>query len=134
MEQRISEVIQKKRVHEILDAVLDCNGLYPRQQKVSGVMPTVFLDFFGHTGDVDVYIHEDGWSMDNTPSRRWEFSLSEPIDPEEIEDMKAYFTTALGDKTAKDVLMRELEEQEKRLAEQTDRVDDIKKRLAELEQ
>ena len=130
----MNEEIQRKRVHEILDAVLDCNGFYPRKQKVSGVMPTVFLDFFGHTGDVDVYIHADGWSMDNTPSRRWGFPLSEPIDPEKIEDMKAYFTTALGDKTAKDVLMRELAEQEDRLAEQTERVDDIKRRLAELEQ
>lgn len=130
----MNEERQRKRVHEILDAVLDCNGLYPRKQKVSGVMPTVFLNFFGHTGGIDISIHEDGWSMDNSPTRRWEFPLSEPIDPEKIEDMKAYFTTALGDKTAKDVLMRELAEQEKRLTEQTERVDDIKKRLAELEQ
>lgn len=130
----MNEERQRKRVHEILDAVLDCNGLYRRKRDITGVMPTVFFEFFGHTGDVDVYIHGDGWSMDNSPTRRWEFPLSEPIDPEKIEDMKAYFTTALGDKTAKDVLMRELAEQEKRLTEQTERVDDIKKRLAELEQ
>ena len=81
-----------------------------------------------------VDIHADGWTMNSYPSKKWEYELSEPIEAEKIESMKAYFTTALGDKTAKDVLMRELAEQEKRLAEQTERVDDIKRRLAELEQ
>ena len=130
----MNEERQRKRVHEILDAVLDCNGLYPRKRGITGVMPTVFFDFSGHTGKVYVDIHADGWEMNSYPSKKWEYELSEPIEAEKIESMKAYFTTALGDKTAKDVLMRELAEQEKRLAEQTELVDDIKRRLAELEQ
>ena len=130
----MNEERQRKRVHEILDAVLDCNGLYPRKRGITGVMPTVFFDFSGHTGKVYVDIHADGWEMNSYPSKKWEYELSEPIEAEKIESMKAYFTTALGDKTAKDVLIRELAEQEKRLAEQTERVDDIKRQLAELEQ
>lgn len=130
----MNEERQRKRVHEILDAVIDCNGLYRRKRVITGVMPTVFFEFYGNTGKVYVDIHADGWTLNSLPSKKWEYELSEPIDPEIIEGMKAYFTTALGDKTAKDVLMRELAEQEKRLAEQTERVDDIKRRLAELEQ
>ena len=51
----------RAKMHEILDLVLDINGMLPRSKKDSGDAPTAFFWFSGHTASIDVDIHEKGW-------------------------------------------------------------------------
>lgn len=62
MNNRKKKIAQAKRqarrdIHRILDAVLDINGLQGSEEP----HPTVFLDFSGHVGVIEVEFYEDGW-------------------------------------------------------------------------
>lgn len=51
----------RAKMHEILDLVLDINGMLPRAQEDTGNAPTAFFFFCGHVADVEVSVHEKGW-------------------------------------------------------------------------
>lgn len=56
-----AEDIKRRLIHEVLDAVLDINGLNPRLQEETGNLPTAFLCFSGHVGAIEVSVHLNGW-------------------------------------------------------------------------
>ena len=51
----------RAKMHEILDLVLDINGMNPRRKEFTGDAPTVFFWYSGQVGDIDVSVHEKGW-------------------------------------------------------------------------
>lgn len=61
---------KRKLFHEILDLVLDINGFEKRDKNTTGDKPTVFLDIYGHTADIAVLIHDNGWVPDADPDFR----------------------------------------------------------------
>lgn len=38
-----------EKLHEILDLVIEINGMEPRKRDITGEKPTVFLEYAGHT-------------------------------------------------------------------------------------
>lgn len=70
------EKMKRQRVHKILDAVLDVNGLEERRIDKTGNLPTAFFGFRGHVGVVSVEIHADGWH----PNSKKEVDLWENIE------------------------------------------------------
>ena len=56
-----AENIRRKKLHRILDQVIDINGLGARQAKLTGDKPTAFYWFNGHAGDLSVTVHSMGW-------------------------------------------------------------------------
>ena len=42
----------RKKLHELLDATLDINGVSKRIKKVSGKLPSAFFEFSGHNAGV----------------------------------------------------------------------------------
>ena len=42
------------------------------QQEVTGSKPTVFVDFYGHVGQVEVRVYKNGWK----PYADWDFCVS----------------------------------------------------------
>lgn len=65
MNRRMKKKVEKrkrKQIHELLDLVLDVNGLEPREQSITGNLPTVFFEFSGHVGRVSVRIYSTGWA------------------------------------------------------------------------
>lgn len=55
---------RRKLIHGLLDLVLDINGEAPRNQELTGNLPTAFFDFSGHVGVVEVWVYRDGWHPD----------------------------------------------------------------------
>lgn len=53
--------------HRVLDLVLDINGMEERQRKKTGNKPTAFLYFYGHTTELEVSVHSEGWDSDDYP-------------------------------------------------------------------
>ena len=58
---RKAEKTKRQRIHKILDAVLDINGLDERTVKITGNLPTANFEFCGHIGTVIVQVLKDGW-------------------------------------------------------------------------
>lgn len=65
MKKRLEKKVEKmrrKKVHEILEMVLEINSTYPRQREYSGSLPTAFFEFSGHVSRVYVQVIRDGWN------------------------------------------------------------------------
>ncbi len=70
MTQRAKKKREKKvrrEIHQVLDLVLDINGLQESQQDITGNHPTGFFSFSGHIALVTVDIHPYGWSAEDEP-------------------------------------------------------------------
>lgn len=65
MKKRLEKKVEKmrrKKVHEILEMVLEINTTYPRQREYTGTLPTAFFEFSGHVSRVYVQVIRDGWN------------------------------------------------------------------------
>ena len=51
----------RRQIHEVLDLVLDINGLQESNKDETGDHPTAFFEFNGHVGNMRVYVFENGW-------------------------------------------------------------------------
>lgn len=49
-------------IHRLVDLVLDINGFEDRQKEITGDKPTVFFNLFGHVSNIEVKVHEKGWT------------------------------------------------------------------------
>lgn len=64
MKKRLEKKVEKmrrKKVHEILEMVLEINSTYCRCKGKTGNKPTAFFSFSGHTTGIDVSVNKDGW-------------------------------------------------------------------------
>lgn len=55
---------KRAKVHQILDLVMDINGLEARNPDANSG-PTVFFHFEGHVGCVEIEIYNNGWNGKN---------------------------------------------------------------------
>ena len=63
MKKRLEKKVEKmrrKKVHEILEMVLEINTTHERRQDVTGNKPTAFFCFNGHTASVDSSVYQNG--------------------------------------------------------------------------
>lgn len=65
-----AEKRKRKQIHELLDLVLDINGLEKRKQSVTGNLPTAFIHYSGHVAAISVEIHSCGWRIDGVPDKK----------------------------------------------------------------
>ena len=67
-----AEKRKRKQIHELLDLVLDINGLEAREQNITGNLPTAFFEFSGHVGRINIRTYSDGWaSGKDTDTEIW---------------------------------------------------------------
>lgn len=71
------EAAIRKQIHEILDLVLDINGLQESDQEITGNHPTAFFDFSGHVGAIRVRLYSNGWNRDGDYDVSLESSIFE---------------------------------------------------------
>lgn len=91
MKKRLEKKVEKmrrKKVHEILEMVLEINGTHSRASKKTGSKPTAFFDFYGHTAEIVVNLHKNGWEFGSAPDFRMDVYIDMPIEGEELPDLK----------------------------------------------
>ena len=67
-----AEKLNRKKIHDVLDMVLEINGTHPRDRELTGNKPTAFFEFKGHIATIEVYLYENGWTYPMYP----DFSMS----------------------------------------------------------
>lgn len=65
----------RKQLHEVLDLVLDINGLQASNEECAPNHPTAFIDFMGHIGKIRICLFSDGWSSDKAPDISFESTI-----------------------------------------------------------
>lgn len=82
------EKMRRKKVHEILEMVLEINSTYARRTELTGDKPTAHFEFSGHISRLYVQIQKSGWKKSvnlNEPDNAW---LDVSTDPDEMERLK----------------------------------------------
>lgn len=100
--QKKSEKRKRKFIHEMLDIVLDINGLSARKQEITGNQPTAIFEFSGHVAWTEARIYKNGWFPDaDTDVMR--ISHTERVDElaDAVRQLKAVKTEIKGDKNGK---------------------------------
>ena len=82
-----AEKLRRKKIHDVLDMVLEINTTYPRQRKYTGTMPTAFFDFSGHVSKVYVNIDKDGWDKNGNLYDQDRVSMDAHTEFDEMEDL-----------------------------------------------
>lgn len=75
-----AEKNSRKKIHDLLDTVLDINGISERKKSITGTLPTVFFEFCGHIGQVSLSGYDRGW----LPGARADFVTYIDLSPEKI--------------------------------------------------
>lgn len=91
MKKRLEKKVEKmrrKKVHEILEMVLEINTTYSRKRALTGNKPTAFFNFSGHTAGVDVNVYNDGWIFGNSSDHAMRAYIDAHIKDAELTDLK----------------------------------------------
>jgi len=78
--------LNRKQLHQLLDAVLDVNGFEDRQREITGDKPTVFANFFGHVAHLEVLVFETGWEKGTEIDQVNDIYINEPMDITDLLD------------------------------------------------
>lgn len=125
----------KEKLHKLLDAVLDANGLEARTQEKTGLKPTVFFSFSGHIAACEIRVYDNGWTPGGYEcGRGFNFDVDDEIPDEKVEEACAYLeTVSLPKKEKEEALLRSMiEDKEKSIRKATIELDDLRKKLAEV--
>ena len=87
----------RRKIHEILDIVLDTNTLEGRSTERTGTLPTVCFSFSGLVASVVAEIYPDGWS-DGQECKEFDFDTDTKISQERIDAMRRECEAALEGK------------------------------------
>lgn len=68
-------MLTREQAHELLDLCLDINGNEKRQRSKTGELPTTFFWFDGHVCDIDIFVHENGWTEAEGADKRFNVCL-----------------------------------------------------------
>lgn len=64
MKKRLEKKVEKmrrKKIHEILEMVLEINSTHGRTREKTGEKPTAYFQFSGHVACIDVSVDKNGW-------------------------------------------------------------------------
>lgn len=121
--------IIRKQLHELLDIVLDGNGIESRKRDNTGTLPTLFFEYSGHVNMVRIDLHSDGWQIGSTYDAQFERYLTNPFKQEEIDGFRAKVQEALTEKKETEVLRRDIARQEGKVRSEKERLAEMKKTL-----
>ena len=62
--------LERSKIHDVLDLVLDVNGLEERTREKTGNKPTAFFEYAGHINTVTTALYLNGWHAMASVSER----------------------------------------------------------------
>ena len=92
---KLDETENRRKLHELLDIVLLCNGYEARECDKTGTAPTMFFNFSGHVGSVSVRLFNNGWNSYTPCDFDWWIPLNEPISNNVVEAIRIAADNAL---------------------------------------
>lgn len=106
----------RRKIHEILDIVLDTNTLERRTSGETGTLPTTYFSFSGISGCVKAELYPNGWSG-GTNSEVFSFYTDEEISQERIDAMRRECEAALEGKAGVEGAQQRVKKLEREIRE-----------------
>lgn len=108
----------RRKIHEILDIVLDTNTLESRTSERTGTLPTVCFRFGGIGARVLVELYPDGWCGGQN-SEDFYFDTDAKISQERIDAMRRECEAALEGKAGVEGAQQRVKQLEREIRERT---------------
>ena len=108
----------RRKVHEILDIVLDTNMLERRTSERTGTLPTVCFRFSGLSARAVVELYPDGWYV-GQESEDFAFDTDTEISQERIDAMRRECESALEGKAGVEAAQQRVKRLEREIQERT---------------
>lgn len=121
----------RKRLHEILDIVIDGNGFGKRSRADTGTLPILFMMFSGHVAKLTVQLHVDGWRPGEIQNKEFAFDCSQPITDDQINALHVAVAESLSKKES-ETLERDIALAEEELKRQKENISKMKSSLQAL--
>lgn len=130
---KFDEAENRKKLHQLLDIVLDGNGFGKRSREETGTLPTLFFRYSGHVAALDIDLNINGWESGVSADKQWYISIDAPISDMVIADVKAAITDAMQDTTEADLLASDIAKAEKDLKERQENISQMKRNLKKMQ-
>lgn len=108
----------RRKIHEILDVVLDTNTLESRTSERTGTLPTMCFRFSGIGARVVAEIYQDGWSG-GQDGKDFYFDTDTEISQERIDAMRRECEAALEGKAGVEGAQQRVKQLEREIRERT---------------
>lgn len=108
----------RRKIHEILDIVLDTNTLEKRTSDRTGTLPTACFRFSGLSAKIVVDLHPDGWSG-GQDYEQYEFDTDMKISQQAIDAMRRECEDALEGKSSVKAAQQRVKNLEREIRERT---------------
>lgn len=129
---KFDEAENRRKLHELLDIALLCNGYKARKREKTGTLPTMFFDFSGHVGTLRITLYSNGWDSDVDYDRNWTIDTDKPIPDEYISAIRAAADEAMNT-TEEDALVFQIAEAERELERRKAELNSKKRILKEMQ-
>lgn len=57
---------KKQMINKLFAKCIEINGLSERKKDKTGNLPTVFINYFGHTARIEIGVHLNGWEPESS--------------------------------------------------------------------
>lgn len=108
----------RRKIHEILDIVLDTNTLERRTSERTGTLPTVCFRFSGLSARIVAELYPDGW-YGGQESEDFEFNTDTEISQQAIDAMRRECEAALEGKAGVEGAQQRVKQLEREIRERT---------------
>ena len=114
----------RRKIHEILDIVLDTNTLEGRTSGETGTLPTMCFRFSGLGGRIVAELYPNGWSG-GQDSEDFEFKTDTKISQERIDEMRRECEAALEGKAGVEGAQQRVKRLEREIREWTQEMNQL---------
>lgn len=116
----------RRKIHEILDIVLDTNTLESRTSERTGTLPTMCFRFSGICARVTAEIYPDGWSGGAASDcMEFTFNTDTEISQQAIDAMQRECEAALEGKSGVEAAQRRIQRLDREIQERQEEMDQL---------
>lgn len=94
----------KEKLLKIMEACMELNTLSERKRELTGYLPTVFFDFSGHVGWLEIKIYNTGWYANADYDEYITVDFTKPISDNRMDDILSKIKAA-GEKPSMQVVL-----------------------------
>lgn len=123
----------REKLHKILDAVLDANGLEERTREKTGLKPTVFFSFSGHVAKFEIQVFDNGWFAGEKKWKEFSVKTDDCITDAKVAEICEYLRAVALPKAKENALAQIIQGKKDNIEKEMRELEKLKNELKELQ-
>ena len=123
----------KEKLLKIMEACMELNTLSARRREKTGYQPTVFFDFSGHIGWLEIRICSTGWDSGADYDVHISVNTDEPISDDRLNDILRKIKEAGNEPNMQDVLESDIQKKRNKVKKLNQEIRSLRNKLKKVE-